>query len=51
MQSVNIWMAGDNLFQSTARNGFLPTTSETGGSGRGLYAPMTTITLGVRVKF
>ena len=51
MQSVNIWMAGDNLFQSTARNGFLPTTSETGSSGRGLYAPMTTITLGVRVKF
>lgn len=51
METVNIWLAGDNLFQSTARAGFLPTTSETGGSGRGLYAPMTTVTLGVRVKF
>ncbi len=48
---VNIWMAGDNLFQATARNGFLPTTSETGNSGRRLYAPMSTVTLGVRVRF
>lgn len=48
---VNIWMSGDNLFMKTARNGFLPNTSETGNSGRRLYAPMTTITLGVRVRF
>jgi len=36
---------------NTARRGFLPTTSESGSSGRRLYAPMTTITLGVRLKF
>jgi TonB-linked SusC/RagA family outer membrane protein len=51
LQGLNIWLAADNLFQSTARNGFFPGTSETGSSGRRLYAPMTTMTLGVRVKF
>jgi len=51
LQTVNIWLAADNLFNATARNGFFPGTSESGNSGRGLYAPMTTMTLGVRVKF
>ena len=48
---VNIFVSGDNLFVKTARDGFLPNTSETGNSGRRLYAPLTTITAGVRVKF
>jgi len=51
LSTVNIWLAADNLFNATARNGFLPNTSESGNSGRRLYAPMTTMTLGVRVKF
>ncbi len=51
LSTVNIWMSADNLFNATARNGFLPGTSESGSSGRRLYAPMTTMTLGVRVKF
>jgi len=48
---LNIWVSGDNLFMKTAREGFNPTTSESGSSGRRLYAPLTTITVGVRVKF
>jgi hypothetical protein len=51
MQTLNIWFSADNLFQATARNGFFPGTDEAGNSGRRLYAPMTTMTLGVRVKF
>lgn len=51
IDNVNIHIAGDNLFVKTARTGFLPNTSESGNSGRRLYAPLTTITLGVRVKF
>ena len=51
LDKVNIWLAADNLFSATSRNGFLPTTSESGNSGRRLYAPMSTVTLGVRVKF
>lgn len=48
---VNIFVSGDNLFVKTAREGFLPNTSESGNSGRRLYAPLTTVTAGVRVKF
>lgn len=51
IQSVNLWLSADNLFNMTARDGFLPNTRESGNSGRRFYAPMTTITLGVRVKF
>ena len=51
VQTVNIWFSADNLFNATARQGFLPNTTESGNSGRRQYAPMTTITLGVRVKF
>jgi len=42
---------GDIYFMKSARNGFNPTTSETGSSGRRVYAPLTTFTMGVRVKF
>jgi TonB-linked SusC/RagA family outer membrane protein len=48
---LNIFASGDNLYVKTARDGFLPNTSESGNSGRRLYAPLTTITAGVRVKF
>jgi TonB-linked SusC/RagA family outer membrane protein len=48
---VNIYASGDNLFISSAREGFNPQTSQTGNSGRGLYAPLTTITVGARLKF
>ena len=51
ISNVNIWASGDNLFVKSARNGFNPTTSESGNSGRRLYAPLTTFTMGVRVKF
>jgi TonB-linked SusC/RagA family outer membrane protein len=48
---VNLFLSGDNLFVKTAREGYLPNTAETGNSGRRLYAPLTTFTMGVRVKF
>ena len=44
---LNIYFTGDNIFINSARNGFFPNTSESGFSGRGLYAPLTTFTLGV----
>ncbi len=47
---VNIWASGDNLFLLSKRNGFNPTTSETGASGY-RYSPLTNFSLGVRVKF
>ncbi|CAL2101949.1 SusC/RagA family TonB-dependent receptor precursor [Tenacibaculum sp. 190130A14a] len=51
ISNLNIWMSGDNLFLLSAREGFNPTTSESGGSARYSYAPLTNISLGVRVKF
>ncbi|QLE01737.1 SusC/RagA family TonB-linked outer membrane protein [Galbibacter sp. BG1] len=51
MTGLNLFVSGDNLFFEGARDGFNPTTSESGNSGRGLYAPLTTFTFGVRAKF
>lgn len=51
INNVNLWISGDNLFVTTKRKGFNPQTSETGNTGRRLYAPLSTITLGARVKF
>jgi len=51
INGVNIWVSGDNLLIKTAREGFNPSVREVGSSARRIYAPATTITLGVRVKF
>lgn len=51
IDALNLFVSGDNLFIKSARDGFNPTTSETGNTGRGLYAPLTTVTLGARVRF
>src|SRR5690606_8154251 len=51
LDSVNIWLSGDNLFLLSHRDGFNPSTSETGSSNTYRYSPLSTVTLGVRVKF
>ncbi|WP_031426102.1 SusC/RagA family TonB-linked outer membrane protein [Flavimarina sp. Hel_I_48] len=51
MSGLNIYASGDNLYFKGARDGFNPTTSESGNSDRGLYAPLTTFTVGIRAKF
>ncbi len=50
IDGLNFWVSGDNLFINTARDGFNPAVREVGSSGRRIYAPPTTVTLGVRVK-
>ncbi|SNQ43790.1 SusC/RagA family TonB-linked outer membrane protein [Cellulophaga lytica] len=51
LSGVNLWVSGDNLFLLTDKEGFNPRTSETGGSSVYTYAPLSTVTAGVRVKF
>ncbi|OEJ99292.1 SusC/RagA family TonB-linked outer membrane protein [Flavivirga aquatica] len=51
INSVNLSLTGDNLFVTSARKGFNPITSETGNTGRRLYAPLSNLSLGARVKF
>jgi hypothetical protein len=51
ISGVYIWVSGDNLFLASARNGFNPSTAETGGSDTYRYSPLSTMTAGLRVKF
>jgi len=51
LSSVNLWLSGDNVFLLSSRQGYNPTTSLVGETGRYTYSPMTNYTLGVRVKF
>jgi TonB-linked SusC/RagA family outer membrane protein len=50
VSGVNLWVSGDNLFLISDRIGYNPTTSITGTSGRYTYNPITSYTLGIRVK-
>jgi len=51
ISSVNIFATGDNLYLLSARDGFNPSTSEAGTSDWYTYSPLTTYTVGLRVKF
>ncbi|QLG45943.1 SusC/RagA family TonB-linked outer membrane protein [Costertonia aggregata] len=51
MSGLNMYVSGDNLFVKSARDGFIPFTSETGNSVRRLFPPLTTFTFGVKAKF
>ncbi len=51
LEALSLWVSGDNLFLLTARDGFNPTTSETGASDTYRYQPLSTLTFGVRARF
>jgi hypothetical protein len=51
LKGANVWVSGDNLFVKSARAGFNPSTSQTGGTSTYNYAPLTTISGGVRLTF
>jgi TonB-linked SusC/RagA family outer membrane protein len=51
LSSVNLWVSGDNVFLLSSREGYNPTTSLTGESGRYTYNPISNYTVGARVKF
>lgn len=51
LDAVNIYISGDNLFVNSVREGYNPTTRQDGSSGRRLYAPLSTFTMGVKLKF
>ena len=48
--SFSVFLAGDNLFLLSARPGFNPSTSEDGHSDMYRYSPLSTYTLGIKVK-
>ncbi len=51
VKNLNIWVTGDNLMLLSNRKGFNPATSETGSSSTYRYSPLTTISLGLNIKF
>lgn len=50
-KAVSFSLSGDNLWLSSDRIGFNPTVSETGSTSTYTYSPLTTFTMGVKVKF
>jgi len=51
ISGLNIFVSGDNLWLASKRDGFNPSTSESGGSNTYRYSPLSTFTFGLRAKF
>ena len=51
IQGASFFVSGDNLWLGSSRTGFNPTTSETGGSNTYTYSPLSTMTVGLKIKF
>lgn len=51
LSGLTFSLTGDNLWISTKRKGFNPTTSETGNSDIYRYSPLSTFTFGVKTTF
>lgn len=51
IQEISFWVSGDNLWLHSARNGFNPATSESGGTSMYTYSPLSTVSTGLKVKF
>ena len=50
LTDCSIWVSGDNLWISSARDGFNPLISESGASDIYTYSPLSTITFGLKVR-
>lgn len=51
VDEISFFVSGDNLGLNTVRNGFNPSTAESGASDMYRYSPLSTITGGIKVKF
>lgn len=51
VSDLNIFVSGDNLFLLSTRNGFNPSTDEAGTTDTYRYSPLSTYTIGLKVKF
>ena len=51
IDQVTFWVSGDNLWLKTERNGFNPSTAESGASSMYTYSPLSTITAGLKLRF
>jgi len=50
-KQITVFVSGDNLWLHSARNGFNPSTAESGASDIYRYSPLSTISVGLNAKF
>ena len=48
---ATVWLSGDNLYVTTARQGYFPLGHEAGESARSQYIPLTTFMGGINIQF
>ncbi|MCA0133246.1 SusC/RagA family TonB-linked outer membrane protein [Winogradskyella alexanderae] len=51
IDNVNLFLSGDNLFLFSSRQGYDPRVREGGFTARNIYAPLSSFTVGLRMKF
>lgn len=51
VSNVNLFVSGDNLMLLSKRDGFNPSTAESGASDTYRYSPLSSFTMGVRLEF
>lgn len=51
VEQASFFVSGDNLWVKSARTGFNPSTAESGASDIYRYSPLSTVTVGMKVKF
>lgn len=51
LNSMNVFVSGDNLFCLSARKGYMPFSSFTGGSSSSQYMPLSTLMAGIKFTF
>ena len=49
--NITVWVSGNNLFLLSARDGYVPYASFTGGSNRSQYIPQSTVMCGLKLQF
>lgn len=51
INDLYVWVSGDNLWLNSVRRGFNPAASEDGGSSMYQYAPLSTLSAGIKIRF
>ena len=51
INDASVYISGDNLFLISARKGYAAMSSQSGGSGRSRYLPVSTFVAGIKLSF
>ncbi len=50
LSNMSIWVAGDNLFVLSNRQGYTPVTAEDNNTNRSRYVPLSSLTVGIKIQ-